>query len=104
MYLCLGDSVRQAGGDREQRREEPQPPPQRPPLPPHHLVTTESAVAIERSRDAAAVGALMQLQPAVGAARFFRMIEHHRWLVAARAQAGRDERQRRKLHASFISR
>jgi hypothetical protein len=41
---------------------------------------------------------LMQLQPAVRAARFLRVIEHHRGLITSWTQAGRDEGQRWQLH------
>src|SRR2546430_13825677 len=60
----------------------------------------EPAEAVERTRDATASRALMQLQPAVGAASLLRMVENHRGLVASRTQARRDERQRRKIHIS----
>src|SRR2546429_10025345 len=60
----------------------------------------EPAEAVERTRDATASRALMQLQPAVGAASLLRMVENHRGLVASGTQARRDQRQRRKLHIS----
>src|SRR2546430_16152868 len=60
----------------------------------------EPAEAVERTRDATASRALMQLQPAVGAASLLRMVENHRGLVASGTQARRDQRQRRELHIS----
>jgi len=66
-------------------------------------VAAEPAVAVEWPCDASAVAALVQLETAVRAARFFGVIEHHRGLVTTRTQAWRDERERRQLH-TFISR
>jgi len=103
MDLRLGDSVGQAQGDRQESSEEPQPPPQRARGALHHLVATETAVPVERPCDAPASRALVELQPAVGAARFLGVVEHHRRLVAPRAQAGRDEGQRRELHISVTT-
>src|SRR5439155_22911292 len=88
---------------REEGGEEPQPPPQGPAGPLHHLMPAEPAEAVERTRDATASRALMQLQPAVGAASLLRMVENHRGLVASGTQARRDQRQRRKLHISVIT-
>src|SRR5438309_2268067 len=90
--------------NRQKRGQEPQPPPQRAPLPLHHLVSAKPAEAIERASYAAASRALVQLQPAMGAALFLRrMVEQHRRLVAARAQARRNQRQRWKLQISVTT-
>src|SRR5260370_24288841 len=88
---------------RQQRGEEPQPPPQRALLPSDQLVPAETAVTVEGPGDAAAPRTLVQLQTAVRAATLLGVVEHHRRLVAARAQAWRDKRKRRKLHISVIT-
>lgn len=54
-------------------------------------MTAEAAIAIERSGDSTAAAALVQLEPAVTAARLFGMVEHHRRLIAAGTQAGGDQ-------------
>ena len=92
MRLGLRDSVDQAGGQGRQQGDEPQPPPQRTLRAPHQLVPAEAAETVERSSDAAAVPALMQLQAAVRAPGLFGMIEHHGRLVAPRAEARSNER------------
>src|SRR5437870_13202852 len=76
----------------KQRGQEPQPPPEGTLLSPHKLVPAETAVAVERARDAAAARALVELKAAVGAASLLGVVEDHRRLVAARAQARRDKR------------
>jgi len=55
-------------------------------------VTAESAVPIERTRDAAAATALVQLQPAVPAPRIITLVDNHRGLIATRTKAGRNQR------------
>jgi molybdopterin synthase sulfur carrier subunit len=95
----LGDPVDQAGRQGDERRQQPQPPPRRAGRALDHLVPAESAKAIEGPGDAPAVVALMQLQAAVGAARLVVAVDHHhRRLIAARTEAGRNQRQRRQLH------
>jgi hypothetical protein len=58
-------------------------------------VSAESAKPVERSSDTTAASALMQLEAAVRAARFLRVVQDHGRLVAARAKAGGDKRERR---------
>ena len=102
--LRLGDSVSEAERDGQERGEKPQAPPERTPLPLHHLIAAETAEAVERSRHATTPCALVQLQAAVGAAHLFRgVVQDHRGLVAPRAQARRDERERREFHISLIT-
>src|SRR5437868_10920695 len=66
--LRLRYAVCQACCYRKQRGQEPQPPPEGTLLSPHKLVPAETAVAVERARDAAAARALVELKAAVGAA------------------------------------
>jgi len=54
-------------------------------------MTAKPAESIERTGHAAAASALVQLKPAVGAATFVAKVEHHRRLVAARAEAWSDQ-------------
>jgi len=101
--LRLRYAVCQACCYRKQRGQEPQPPPKGTLLSPHQLVPAETAVAVEWAGDAAAARALVELKAAVGAASLLGVVEDHRRLVAARAQARRDKRQRRELHISVIT-
>jgi len=103
MDLGLHHSVDQASGDGDQGRQEPQPPPQGPSFAPHQLVPAKTAVPVKGSGDSATAAALVQLQPAVRAASFLRVVEDHCGLVAPRAQAGGDECQWRKLHISVMT-
>ena len=93
--LCLRDSVDQPGDQRDQRCEEPQAPPHRARHSLHHLVPTEAAKPIERPGDSPAAAALVKLEAAVRASRLFRVVQDHGRLVAARAQARRDQGERR---------
>jgi len=94
-HLGLGYSVDQSRDQRDKAA------PQGAGLAFDHLMAAESAVPVERTRDAAAPAALMQLQAAVGAARLLGVVQHHGRLVAARAQAWRDEGQWWELHSSI---
>jgi hypothetical protein len=98
MGLGLRYPVDQAGGQWRKQRDEPQAPPERTLRAPHQLVPAEAAETVEGPGDAAAVPALMQLQPAVRAARLLGMVEDHGRLVASRAEARSNERERRQLH------
>ena len=88
-HLGLGYAVNQSHDQRDKRRQEPQAPPQGAGLAFDHLMAAEPAVPVERTRDAAAPAALMELEAAVGAARLLGMVHYHGRLVAARAEAWR---------------
>src|SRR5262249_43621091 len=94
----------QRSRQRQQGDQKPKPPPQRSALAVHQLIAAETAVAVEWPRHAAASRALVQLHAAVSAADLFTGVVHqHGRLVAARAQARRDKRQRRELQISVIT-
>jgi hypothetical protein len=90
--LGLRDAVDQARNQWDQCREEPEPPPHWTSDPQDHLVPAEAAVPVERTRDAPAAAALMELEAAVCAARLLGMVEHHGRLVTARTETRRDKR------------
>ncbi len=98
MQAGLHDAVDQACGEWHKRRHEPQPPPERTGLTANHLVATESAVAVERPRDASASPALMQLKAAMATAGILDLIANHRRLIAPGTEAGGNQRQWRKFH------
>jgi len=52
----------------------------------------ESAVPVERTRDAAAAPTLVQLQAAVPAPRIITLVADHRRLIATGTKARRNER------------
>ena len=79
------DAAGQRGGEGDQSSKKAQAPPDRPLCTTHQFMAAETAVAIERTGDAPAVSTLMQLQPAVSAARFLGVVEDHRRLVTSRA-------------------
>jgi hypothetical protein len=85
-HLRLRDSVDQARYQRHQRREEPEPPPHGTSDAQDHLVPAEAAVPVERTGDAPAAAALVELEAAVCATRFLGMVEHHGRLVTARTK------------------
>jgi hypothetical protein len=92
MEAGLGYTENERSDKRQQRDQQPQPPPRRARLAADELVTAETAVTIEGPGNAAAVPALVKLQGAMRAAGLLLVIEHHRGLVTARTQAGRDKR------------
>ncbi len=98
MRLSLRYAVDKACCRWREQHDPPQAPPHRTLAAAHQLVAAETAETIERPCDAAAVSALMQLQPAVRTSRFLGMVEDHGRLVAARAEARSNERKGRKLH------
>jgi hypothetical protein len=63
-----------------------------------HLVAAEAAEAVERTRDASAVPAQMELKATVTAASILSLVHHHGRLIASRTEAWRNERQRRQFH------
>jgi hypothetical protein len=88
----LDDAVDQARCQWDQRCQQPEPPPHRAALASHHLVAAKPAVPIEWPGHTSTAPTLMQLQAAVAASRILSLIADHRWLVAPRAEAGRNQR------------
>src|SRR5260370_18895046 len=101
LAVSLSQPVDQACRRWREQHDPPKAPPDRTRAAPHQLVAAEPAETVERSSDAAAVSALVQLQAAVRAPRLLGMVEDHRRLVAPRAQAWCGERKSRQPRLSF---